>query len=218
MAASVAAYYEVQWRLKGVDENWSASYRVNPTAEIVIKGLGRTDEYEFRVRSVSNCGAHSIWVGSDYTVPTAPPPQGVLSPPTGSGHSDGVTVDWGDGSVPSAGVMYQIARAPAVAPYASDPPPEDDASWVLVATVAATNWTDSLTDTAQYWYRVRAVSYTGAVSAWVVLNAPTRCLVKTSSSAAGASAEWMAASGLPSASLRLCASPANDLLRGETPA
>jgi len=179
MAASVAAYYEVQWRLKLSGSAWSASYRVNPTSEIVVKGLGRAQDYEFRVRSVSSCGARSIWVGSDYTVPDAPPPPPVLTPPVGSGHSDGVSIDWGDGSVPPSGVMYQVDRAPAVAPYASSPPPEGDASWVRVATVSATNWTDSLTDTANYWYRVRAVSYTGATSAWTVLNAPLQATVST---------------------------------------
>lgn len=72
MATSSTEYFEVRWRVKDADEAWSDLRRVEPTSEIVIAELDRTLQYEFEVRAVSNCGARSIWVPSDYTVPDVP--------------------------------------------------------------------------------------------------------------------------------------------------
>lgn len=72
MAASSAEYYEVRWRIQGSDEAWSNPQRVSPVGEIVVTELERDKSYDFQVRSVSNCGAKSLWVDGSHAVPTTP--------------------------------------------------------------------------------------------------------------------------------------------------
>lgn len=72
MSASSAEYYEVRWRIQGSDEAWSNPQRVSPVGEIVVTELERDKSYDFQVRSVSNCGAKSLWVDGSHAVPTTP--------------------------------------------------------------------------------------------------------------------------------------------------
>jgi len=117
-------------------------------------------------------------VPSDYTVP-AVPALPTPSVPTTSGVSDGVSLDWGDGSASTANVQYEIQRAPATGDYTTVPPPADDASWVRVAIVAGTTWTDDVTDTNKYWYRVRAVDFRGNTGDWTVIAGPAAASIST---------------------------------------
>ena len=71
MTASSAAYYRVRYRESGT-EDWSDPQRFDPVAELVISGLDRTKTYEYEVQAVSSCGAKSVWVSSDFTVPADP--------------------------------------------------------------------------------------------------------------------------------------------------
>lgn len=70
MAVSSAEYFEARWRVQGSGEAWSSPRRVSPVGEIVVQELERDKTYEFQVRSVSNCGAKSIWVSGAHSVPS----------------------------------------------------------------------------------------------------------------------------------------------------
>jgi len=71
MSKSAVDHMDVRWRVKGTTQ-WSAPRSYPPAAEVSVDGLERGKDYEFEVRNVSTCGATSIWVSSDYTVPDAP--------------------------------------------------------------------------------------------------------------------------------------------------
>lgn len=118
MSASATDHLEVRWRQQGVDEAWSAPVSVPATDEVVVENLDRTRVYEFEVRAVSNCGAKSIWVPSDYTVPQAPalPPPNI---PNANGTVDGIWMDWGDvdGSGTRGDLTYEIQRARLLGSY-----------------------------------------------------------------------------------------------------
>lgn len=178
MAVSSAEFYEVRWRVKDADEAWSPPRRIAPTGEIVITELDRTQQYEFEVRAVSNCGAKSIWVSSDYVVPTVPAlPQVPI--PTGSGMADGVQLSWGDGGATRGDLQYEVQRSPAIGPYIITPPPAGDPLWTRVAIVSGTTWVDAVTDTVNYWYRIRTVNYTGSVGDWAVIAGPVAAAIST---------------------------------------
>ncbi|MGP1666491.1 MAG: hypothetical protein ACTS5I_11395, partial [Rhodanobacter sp.] len=193
MAASAAAYMEIRWRPKGSDEAWSAPQRTTSGLHEVVVAeldLARNSEYEFEARNVSDCGASSVWVASDYTVPSVPPLPPVR-PPTGSGHADGVQLDWSDGTSTRADLQYEIHRAPATGSYISTPPPEADASWLRVAVVSGTTWLDAVTDTAAYWYRIRTIDYRGATGAWALLSSPFAATISTPELAAAVDANFL---------------------------
>lgn len=93
MADSVADYLEIRWRVKGSGSAWSAPHRVGVFGDVAVQNLGDSKQYEFEARSVSNCGAKSVWVSSDYT------PPGVSAPPqvtslTAQSLADGVHLGW----------------------------------------------------------------------------------------------------------------------------
>jgi len=71
MSKSAVDHMDVRWRVKGTTQ-WSPPRSYPPAAEVSVDGLERGKDYEFEVRNVSTCGANSIWVSSDYTVPDAP--------------------------------------------------------------------------------------------------------------------------------------------------
>lgn len=118
MGASAAAKYQVRHRPVGT-EQWSRPRDFEPRAELTVDGLVRNTEYEFEVRAVAACGAASVWVGTNYTVPDPPalPPPGV---PTTKPGPDGIDLDWGDGEDGVRGdLTYEIQRAKILGAYAS---------------------------------------------------------------------------------------------------
>ena len=154
MAVSAAAYYEVRWRVKGNDEAWSAPRRVSPVSEVVIEELDRNTQYEFEVRAVSNCGAKSIWVPSDYTVPGAVPPTSIDTL-TAQSLADGVHLGWTSIATPAAGIESSIERSA-----------NGTTGWAERARVRSTAYTDPETSGATYYYRVRYVNFAGQFGAY----------------------------------------------------
>lgn len=153
MAASVAAFYQVRWRVQG-DEEWSPPVDSPVVAEINVAGLDRAKVYEFQARAVSSCGARSVWVGSDYTVPDAP----ALDAPVdlaASSVADGVALSWKMPSEQAASVDYVVEKAAA----SSGP-------WTEVTRVRSLQWTDPVIDATINWYRVKAVNFAGESSAY----------------------------------------------------
>jgi hypothetical protein len=118
MSASATDHLEVRWRRAGSNEAWSDPVKTATTSEIVIAGLNPTMVFEFEARAVSSCGAKSIWVPTDYTVPSAPalPPPNV---PNATGTVDGIWMDWGDvdGSGTRGDLTYEIQRAKLLGSY-----------------------------------------------------------------------------------------------------
>jgi hypothetical protein len=149
MAVSAAEYYEVRWRVKGNDEAWSAPRRVSPVSEVVIEELDRNTQYEFEVRAVSNCGAKSIWVPNDYTVPGAVPPTSVYTL-TAQPLADGVHLGWTSIATPAAGIESSIERSA-----------NGTTGWAERARVRSTAYTDPETSGSTYYYRVRYVNFAG---------------------------------------------------------
>jgi len=154
MAVSAAEYYEVRWRVKGNDEAWSSPRRVSPVSEVVIEELDRNTQYEFEVRAVSNCGAKSIWVPSDYTVPGAVPPTSVDTL-TAQPLADGVHLGWTSIATPAAGIESSIERSA-----------DGSTGWAERARVRSTAYTDPETSGATYYYRVRYVNFAGQFGAY----------------------------------------------------
>src|SRR5690625_1413914 len=162
--ASATDYLEVRWRAQNSDEPWSAPHAVEPAKEIVIEGLDRSGNLEFQVRAVSHCGAKSIWVSNDYSVPdppALPAPGGMV----GTGGADGADLGWDN---PTTGGMrgdisFEIQRSLSL----SGP-------WTTVAVVRGLNWRDTLTDKQTYYYRVRAIDYRGNYSPWTVVSQPVQ--------------------------------------------
>lgn len=183
MAKTAAHHYEVRWRVKDTLA-WSNPQKVSPVSEVVVEGLQRGSNYEFEVRAVSACGAASIWVPSDYQIATAPPPAGLPNQPTGEGKNDGIWIDWGDGTGVRADTQYEIQRAPAIGLYETDPPGPNDPVWVRVAIVSGTTWLDAVTDTYEYWYRIRAVNYQGTPGPWAMIDRSIP-------------AKWISSDGIP---------------------
>ena len=71
MSKSAVDHMEVRWRVTGT-QAWSAPRSYPPAAEVAVDGLERGKQYDFEARNVSACGAMSVWVPSNYTVPPAP--------------------------------------------------------------------------------------------------------------------------------------------------
>jgi len=71
MTKSAVDHMEVRWRVTGTTQ-WSAPRSYPPAADVDVDGLERDKQYDFEVRNVSACGATSVWVPSNYTVPPAP--------------------------------------------------------------------------------------------------------------------------------------------------
>lgn len=149
MSYSAAAFYEVRWRVKNADEKWSSPRRCNPVGEIVVEELDRNKQYEFEVRAVSECGAKSDWVGSDYTVPGAVPPTSVDTL-TAQSLADGVHLGWTSIAIPAAGIESSIERSP-----------DGSTGWVERARVRSTAYTDPEPSATTYFYRVRYVNFAG---------------------------------------------------------
>lgn len=154
MAVSAAEYIEVRWRVKGTNEAWSSPRRAAPVDEIVVEELDRNTQYEFEVRAVSNCGAPSIWVPSDYTVPGAVPPTSVDTL-TAQSLADGVHLGWTSIATPAAGIESSIERSA-----------NGTSGWAERARVRSTAYTDPETSGATYYYRVRYVNFAGQFGAY----------------------------------------------------
>lgn len=178
MSKSAVDHIDVRWRVTGT-QAWSAPRSYPPTSEIAVDGLERDKAYDFEARNVSACGAMSVWVPSNYTVPTPPPPNAPRVPDA-SGVADGIALDWGGDAAPAASTMFELQRAPATGSYTVTPPPESDASWTRVGIVSGTAWTDNVSSTAAYWYRLRTIDFAGNTGVWVVLGAPKSASISTS--------------------------------------
>lgn len=72
MSKSAAIAIEVRWRVTGSGAAWSAPKSFPVSDEIAVDGLKPSTPYDFEARAVSNCGAKSAWVPSNYTLPGAP--------------------------------------------------------------------------------------------------------------------------------------------------
>lgn len=154
MAASAAEYFEVRWRVKDSGEAWAGPRQIAPTSEIVITELDRTQQYEMEVRAVSNCGAKSVWVPSDYTVPGAVPPVPVDTL-TAQPLADGVHLGWTSIAIPAAGVEYSVERSA-----------DGSTGWAERIRLRATAYTDPETTGATFYYRVRGVNFAGQYGAY----------------------------------------------------
>lgn len=162
MATSATDHYEVRFRETGT-LGWSKTYRAPAVAELALDGLDRGKQYDYEVRAVSACGAKSVWVGGNYTVPIAPtlPAPGTL---TTQGKQDAVDLDWSEPDGIRGDLSYQVQRGTS----GSGP-------WTDIAKVKATRWTDKVPNTATNYYRVRVLDFFGNVGAWsaVVTGAAT---------------------------------------------
>lgn len=177
--ATSALQYQVRWRrATDPDTQWSSAVAVGPDGAVGVPGLQRVNDYVFQARARSGCGAWSAWAIQLFNNPALPLP-GDAGTVGADGGPGGVTVTWGTGEDGTpVGIKWQIERAPAVAPYAALPPPENDASWAFLATVTDQQYIDTaLAAGDPYWYRVRAVNADGSTSAWVVVNAPAQAAV-----------------------------------------
>jgi len=149
MAASAPDYYEIRWRVKNSGAAWGAPQRVHPCDEVVVEELDRTQLYEFEARAVSACGAKSIWVPSDYTVPGENAPLAVDTL-TAQALADGVHLGWTSIAIPPAGIEYSVERSA-----------DGSTGWAERVRVRSTAYTDPETSGTTYYYRVRAVTFAG---------------------------------------------------------
>lgn len=106
------------------------------------------------MRAVSNCGAKSIWVPSDYTVPGAVPPTSVDTL-TAQSLADGVHLGWTSIATPAAGIESSIERSV-----------NGTTGWTERARVRSTAYTDPETSGTTYYYRVRYVNFAGQFGAY----------------------------------------------------
>lgn len=166
MGASAADHYEVRFRETGT-LGWSDVYRAPALAELALDGLDRTRQYDFEARSVSACGAKSVWVGVNYTIPL-PPPLPTPTVPTTLGVVDGIQIDWGDADGDRGDITWEVQRAAALA-----------GPWTTIAKVKGSSWTDTLADSGNYYYRVRSIDFFGNVGAWQVVAGPGSVSIST---------------------------------------
>lgn len=153
MASSVASHYQVRWREQG-DEGWSNPVDTPVVSEIAVEGLDRQKIYEFQVRAVSSCGAKSVWVGSNYTVPDAPAldaPFDLVATPV----ADGVALKWDMPNAQASSVDYVVEKAAA-----------SGGPWSEVTRVRSLQWTDPVIDDVVSWYRVKAINFAGEASGY----------------------------------------------------
>ena len=133
----------------------------NPTTAYPIRPVIDNTLYNIRVRAVNNNGVKSLWravtfdSNKDNTIPNAPTG---LSATGGYGS---IKIEWNpvttntDGSTASDVFLYAIYRGTSTNPT------------TLVATTAGTSWSDvGLLDNTRYYYRVKAVDFSGNESAY----------------------------------------------------
>lgn len=166
MTVSASDHYEVRFRETGT-LGWSSVYRAPVLSELALDGLDRTKQFDFEVRAVSACGAKSVWVGVNYTVP-APPPLPTPTVPTTLGVVDGIQIDWGDADGDRGDITWEVQRATALA-----------GPWTTIAKVKGSSWTDTLADSGNYYYRVRSIDFFGNVGAWQVVAGPGSVSIST---------------------------------------
>lgn len=111
--------------------------------------MERGKNYDFQVRSVSNCGAKSDWVAAAVVMDGAVILPGPITGISSSSVADGVHLAWTTGPQPSD-VEYSIERSP-----------NGTDSWAVRTTVRALSYTDPETSGDTYFYRVRAVNQSG---------------------------------------------------------
>lgn len=149
MAKSAAVKIEVRWRESGT-EQWSDIKSCAPAGQIVVEGLDRTKTYDFEWRGVSACGARSDWGSTTHTVPAEPTPPAITTI-TAQSLADGVHLAWTPDVTPSAGIEYALERS------------DDGVSgWAERARVRVNAFTDPETTGTTHYYRVRAVTFSGA--------------------------------------------------------
>lgn len=165
--SQVVDYYDFQWKLVA-DTNYSSTVVEEPRFRLAPALSGAT--YNYRVRAVNTLGIKSIYVsgassistGNDTTIPKAPTSVNV------SGGYAATTVEWTaptqntDNSAIKDLFQYQIYRGTSANPT------------TLVGVVAGTTFSDiGLNDSTTYYYRVKALDFTGNDSAYSVNGSAT---------------------------------------------
>lgn len=149
--ASVAATYEVRWRLAdvaGVPGPWQTKTVPASAGAIRLDGLERGRAYEGEARAVSAAGAASDWTAIEFTVddPSLQPrqPTGLTALPV----ADAVSLKWATDAEQPADVEYIVEMATAaIGPFSP------------FTRTRAKQYSYPVTDSIVRWFRVRAVNF-----------------------------------------------------------
>jgi hypothetical protein len=177
---SVAAQYEIRWRLASSSGAWSTKIVPVTSEAITLDGLERGKSYEGEARALSAAGTPSDWTPVTFTVAD---PSMVPRAPTGLtalAVADGVSLKWTADAEQPADVEYCIERAAT-----------SSGAYTEFTRVRAMQYTYPLTDATVWWFRVRAVNFGLVYSAYSGLVSSAG--VQVSAIAASAAAALAAA-------------------------
>jgi hypothetical protein len=152
-------HIDIRYRRADTVGSWT-TISAYPGDQAQITGVQRGLTYQIEARAVGMNGAASIWVQQTHVVadanvaPLGPFALAALSV------ADGVHLNWSLPGKQPADVTYDVQRTE----DASGSP--NTSAWANIANVKATSYTDGVTDGIVRWYRVRAVNFQGAASAY----------------------------------------------------
>lgn len=144
-------HLEVRWRPQA---GGAWQYRTFPpeTKDIALPEVERGVTYTVEARAISLTGVPSEWAQIVHTINgQASKPQAPVGL-QGEAVADGNALNWSTGGRMPAGTEYEIHRS------------TDNVTYALKTKTKALVYTDPVTTGQAYWYKVRAVDFTGGAS------------------------------------------------------
>ncbi len=159
MAKVAIDHIEIRWRPADSAGAWKTASMKPGSGSFTITGISRGVTYQVEARNVGTNGAASPWTQQTHEVD---PANVVPLAPVNLASTvvlAGILLSWTAPQNQTSDAQYDVERC-------GDNAGEPDGNWTNVATVVGCQYTDLVTETSAYWYRVRAVNFQGLYSSY----------------------------------------------------